>query len=248
MGFMDAVGGFFQDVGRGIGSFVQSDPFREFATDLAGFGAAKLADVIGIRPTTTAGSPGGRYMPGISGPAYPTYGRPTSMTLPRPSTAAPPSWRPINPSLAAVPSSSPYGAMPGAERATPGGTMAFPVDRYQGFPVQPASFTALAPLAGMAVRALPGLAAGMAGGEFADWLQGANAQADARAVAVSPGGGTPMFRPTMAGYRAQTFRAQNPVTGQDVYFKPAGRPILWSSDLSACKRVKKVARRAARKR
>jgi hypothetical protein len=52
----------------------------------------------------------------------------------------------------------------------------------------------------------------------------------------------------MAGARAQFFRTQNPVTGQDTWFRPAGRPILWSGDLTACKRVKKVARRAARKR
>lgn len=66
--------------------------------------------------------------------------------------------------------------------------------------------------------------------------------------ALSAGGGTPMFRQTMAGARAMFFRAPNPVTGQDTWFRPAGRPILWSGDLRACKRVNKVARRARRSR
>lgn len=65
---------------------------------------------------------------------------------------------------------------------------------------------------------------------------------------ATAGPGTPMFRRTMSGARAQFFRTQNPATGQDAWFRPAGRPILWSGDLTACKRVNKVARRAARKR
>ena len=56
------------------------------------------------------------------------------------------------------------------------------------------------------------------------------------------------FMPTAAGARAKTFLAANPVTGKPTWFKPAGQPILWSGDLSACKRVNKVARRASRSR
>lgn len=57
---------------------------------------------------------------------------------------------------------------------------------------------------------------------------------------------TSPFVPTMAGARAQPFVAQNPVTGASTWFKPAGRPILWSGDLTACKRVNKLAMRARR--
>jgi hypothetical protein len=57
---------------------------------------------------------------------------------------------------------------------------------------------------------------------------------------------TSPFVPTMAGARAQPFIASNPVTGATTWFKPAGRPILWSGDLTACKRVGKIAARARR--
>lgn len=69
---------------------------------------------------------------------------------------------------------------------------------------------------------------------------------------VGQGGGgtlarlTSPFVPTMAGARAQPFIANNPVTGALTWFKPAGRPILWSGDLTACKRVAKIASRARR--
>jgi len=54
------------------------------------------------------------------------------------------------------------------------------------------------------------------------------------------------FRRTLAGASAQTFIASNPVTGRSTWFRPAGRPILWSGDLTSCKRVNKIARRAKR--
>jgi len=148
-----------------------------------------------------------------------------------------------------IPSSQPFGQMPGTRPASfsPGGINmpAFPVSTQQGFP--PTGFSGIfnqaqplfqqASLGGLAaplIRQLPGIVGGFLGGAAFD--------------ALSEGGGmTPMFRPTMAGVRAQSFRATNPVTGQDVFFRPAGKPILWSSDLSACKRVQKVARKARRK-
>jgi len=145
--------------------------------------------------------------------------------------------------MPAIPSSQPFGVMPGTQPFG-GSTMpAFPVATNASFPsfattigtpFQPASLGALIP--GIA-RQLPGIVGGAIGGSLLEGVFGGGG-----------GGSTPMFRPTMAGARAQTFRAQNPVTGQDVFFRPAGKPILWSADLSACKRVNKVARRARRKR
>lgn len=138
---------------------------------------------------------------------------------------------------------------PGPFRPDFGGSpMAFPTTRGASFPApsflpalfggggggfQTAGFPALA---GGLVKQLPGIVGGFLGGAAID------------AALTGGGGGTPMFRPTMAGARAQFFRAQNPATGQDTWFRPAGRPLLWSGDLTACKRVNKVARRAARKR
>ena len=50
------------------------------------------------------------------------------------------------------------------------------------------------------------------------------------------------------GARAKTHVKCDPITGRAVWFKPAGRPLLWSGDLSACKRVRKIASRARRAR
>jgi hypothetical protein len=140
------------------------------------------------------------------------------------------------------PASQPFGVMPGSELApipAAGGQQvaAFPTTRNVGFATnaifQPAS---LAGLGGAVIRQLPGVVGGFLGGAAID------------AALTGPGGGTPMFKQTMSGARSMFFRTQNPVTGQDVWFRPAGRPVLWSGDFSACKRVKKVARKASRKR
>jgi hypothetical protein len=125
----------------------------------------------------------------------------------------------------------------------------YPVTRPTSFPASPvgalsapgygyAEQAAFGPLLGMAVKQLPGMAGGLLAGELFESMTSGPAA----------GGATPMFKPTATSARPMFFRVPNPVTGQDVWFRPAGRPILWSGDLSACKRVKKVARRASRKR
>lgn len=69
---------------------------------------------------------------------------------------------------------------------------------------------------------------------------------------VPQGGGatlgalTAPFRPTMAGASANTFVVPNPVTGRPTWFRPAGRPLIWSADLVAVRRVRKLAARAHR--
>lgn len=47
--------------------------------------------------------------------------------------------------------------------------------------------------------------------------------------------------------RPATFSMTNPATGKQTWFRPAGRPILWSSDLGACRRVNRIARKARRR-
>lgn len=54
------------------------------------------------------------------------------------------------------------------------------------------------------------------------------------------------FIPSAVGATSKIFVMANPVTGKPTWFGPKGRPLLWSGDLRACKRVKKIARRAKR--
>lgn len=68
------------------------------------------------------------------------------------------------------------------------------------------------------------------------------------AAAPGPGCPTTPFRTAPASMRAQAFVQVNPATGRATWFKPAGRPILWSDDLRACKRVGRIAARARRSR
>ncbi len=53
----------------------------------------------------------------------------------------------------------------------------------------------------------------------------------------------------MAGARPRsTVMLPNPVTGKPTWFKHAGRPILWTGDLAATRRVARVAARARKSR
>jgi len=61
------------------------------------------------------------------------------------------------------------------------------------------------------------------------------------------GGLSTPWAPGRTGARAKTFVVPNPVTGSPVWFKPAGRPVLWSGDLATCKRVRKIAGHARRR-
>lgn len=58
---------------------------------------------------------------------------------------------------------------------------------------------------------------------------------------------SPFADSATSSVRAQAFVATHPVSGKAVWFKPAGRPLLWSGDLSACRRVRKIAGRARRR-
>lgn len=257
MGFLDS---FFTGVGTFLGSPI--------GTALGQIGVAKLVDVIGLSPTGPSGSPRSGMAP------FQPLGTPTRITefksaqtlaeeallreeelrffasgqpfgvrpslgpqVFRPGFAAP---------LPSIPSSQPFGVQPGTGLVPlpPGGfnMPAFPTAVQASFPSSP--FTTGNPFfqqAGFAgagaalLRQIPGILGGAAGGALV-------------AGGGGGGGGTPPFRATMAGARAQFFRTENPVTGQDTWFRPAGRPLLWSGDLTACKRVNKIARRAKRKR
>ncbi len=273
MGFHDS---FFSGISSIVSSVAGSPVGQSFLGQLGQFGIQKLGEAIGFaQPVTTRGpAPGplgraidprlvpvefGGLIPRVTparpdqllteqrlreellffqpgGPGSPVR-RGTGPAPRRPVLTAPPP---------SIPSSQPFGTMPGVRFATFEGvpTMpAFPIGTQQGFPPSPfATVTGVPALfqpasaAGALLKQLPGIAGGLFAGEALESFFGGG------------GGGTPMFRPTMAGARAQFFRTQNPATGQDTWFRPAGKPLLWSGDLTACKRVNKVARRAARKR
>lgn len=47
--------------------------------------------------------------------------------------------------------------------------------------------------------------------------------------------------------RPSTFAMSNPASGRLTWFRPAGRPLLWSADFTAARRVRKLAGRARRR-
>jgi hypothetical protein len=58
-----------------------------------------------------------------------------------------------------------------------------------------------------------------------------------------------LFKKVKEGRRAVPYiTAKNPATGQVVFWEHAGRPVLFSRDLRVCRRVGKIAARAARGR
>lgn len=125
--------------------------------------------------------------------------------------------------------------------ASLGGSVASVINAIRSPQAMPGGGLGFAPTAaaGALSRVAPyviGGAAGYIGETIADYFQG-------------NGGACPTKPFTSGGSsaRATTFVTANPVTGKATWFKPAGRPILWSGDLSACRRVRKVAGKARRR-
>jgi len=139
-------------------------------------------------------------------------------------------------------------------QTTPGGfnVVAFPTDRSAAFPASgfgaftqalfnPQGFPVAqqAGLGSTILRQLPALLGGLAIGEGIEGLAG-----------LTAGGptGTPMFKLTACGASSpRPFRTPDPRTGEDVWFRPAGRPILFSGDFQACKRVARVSKMASKR-
>ena len=133
----------------------------------------------------------------------------------------------------------------------------------------PISFRILPPTSGAAARgatmaagpatALPGGAPiQLAGfGDFGSSLIGGLAQqflpslfgggGPATGVQTAMAGEVQLFRPTLTSIRPNPLvMVRHPQTGAPVFFKHAGRPILFSGDLRAAKLVRRLARRARR--
>ena len=112
----------------------------------------------------------------------------------------------------------------------------FPPIQQAGFPLVPAIGGAVGPL----LRGvLPGIGAGAVGGEIADAFQnlfnsgGAASTNDAAAFTDAVPGAC----------RPKAHMKTNPCTGKGTWFTPRGRPLLFSGDLSAAKRVDRVTKR-----
>lgn len=275
MGFLDSFFSGVSDFASGFGSVLETAFASPLGTAVlttgTQIGVEALRKELGLT-TTVSGSPMNRgpapsvildprslaeellfFQPG--GPGTAVRGDPTgtlqfsSPARPLPLSAGAFGPGRIEPRFAApppsIPASQPFGIQPGTQLFGFGGPgmAAFPTTTQASFP--PSAFAqatqagfALPALSGLGAlaRQLPGFVGGIVGGELLG------------SALAGGGGGTPPFRATMAGARAQFFRTQNPATGQDTWFRPAGRPLFWSGDLTACKRVNKIARRAKRKR
>lgn len=106
--------------------------------------------------------------------------------------------------------------------------------RQAAFPLVPF----IGPAVGAITRALPAIGLGAIGGEAADAFQrfinsgGASTQDDSAAFTDAIPGSC----------RPKAHLKVNPCTGKSTWFTPRGRPLVFSGDLSACKRVNRVAK------
>jgi hypothetical protein len=152
-----------------------------------------------------------------------------------------------------LPNQTPIAVSPGINpRATPGGyTMASSMIPGFGFTLnQGVSGAGL----GGILDAIPGLLTG--GLQLANQLVG---QRPSQIPIPGPLGGITLPSYTPEGSvcvpglfaareraTAQPFEVPNPITGRTVYYAPRGRPLLFSGDFAACKRVARVAAHARR--
>jgi len=115
----------------------------------------------------------------------------------------------------------------------------FPGGGFGGGFQQTAFPALIPPIVGGITRALPGLGAGAIGGELADAFQnlfssgGASTQSDLAAFTDA----------TPGSCRPKEHLKVNPCTGKSTWFTPRGRPLVFSGDMAACKRVDRVSKR-----
>lgn len=97
--------------------------------------------------------------------------------------------------------------------------------------------------------ALGGAASALGGDSFA--LPGGALNFDVTpGFSIGPQGASGLYEPyvpTGTGHRAHRFIGINPTSGAATWFGPLGRPILFSGDFAAVRRVRRVAGRARRR-
>jgi len=90
------------------------------------------------------------------------------------------------------------------------------------------------------------------GGQVYDWMTQPGAVAPGNGGVTVPGSVGELqnipqvYTPTVGGYRAKRRVITVSPSGNLTYWRNMGQPILYSGDLAACKRVRKVASRARR--
>lgn len=108
-----------------------------------------------------------------------------------------------------------------------------PSSRFPG--LQPAGF--FGPLVAPAARALGPIAAGAFGGTLAEGFFGLGGGADTLDETAA------FTDPVPGACRPKSHVKVNPCTGKGVWFVPRGKPLVFSGDMAACKRVDRVAKR-----
>ena len=108
-----------------------------------------------------------------------------------------------------------------------------PQSPAQRFPeLQQTGFPLLAAGSGLARSLFPSLAAGAVGGGAQGFIE-----------SLFASGGAAFIDPVPGSCRPKAHVKTNPCTGKGVWFVPRGRPLVFSGDMSACKRVDRVAKR-----
>jgi len=111
-----------------------------------------------------------------------------------------------------------------------------PATRFPG--VQQAGFPLALPAIGAAARRLlPSFGAGVLGGVAENFLGFGNGGASTLDETAA------FTDPLPGACRPKAHVKINPCTGKGVWFTPRGRPLVFSGDMSACKRVDRVAKR-----
>ncbi len=114
-----------------------------------------------------------------------------------------------------------------------------PGTAFPGKTVQ-AGFPLLAPLTRFGTRALPALPA-FGGGVVGGLVENFFGFGDGGASTLDE---TAAFTDPMPGAcRPKAHVKINPCTGKGVWFTPRGKPLVFSGDMSACRRVDRVAKR-----
>lgn len=249
MGFFDSLGNFASRVGReamkGVGWM------GETAADIAGGAWSSMTDP-GFNLPTTGGLAGkiggmigefgeqaiGGFIAGgapMPGPSYPRGINPD-----------PRAQRELEVFLGRAGGGTPQPrSIPFPERpvTVPGFTAGDPLgERWTGGGQMSAVALPGGALIGSILRQIPGVLGGAALGTMYGPDVGGQSLAD------MPYGGM-MFRRAPEGLRAKSLvEVVNPYTMKKSWYRNVGRPILFSGDLRACKRVRKIAGRARRAR
>ena len=223
MGFFDSMKGFLGGVGDLIGGVVASPVGQQFLGAGLNLGFEKLfgtqsRQAPSFNPGGSFAQFGGLQLPQFQ---FPQQQFPQQQFPQQQFPVQQPFRDPTGGALRFGPqANAPFGTVPQPQPQFGGGQMPAFVDaRFQGGGVMPAAFD------------IPGF--------------------DLRSPIVAQGAGgntcASMFRPNQLSITPNSLvMVPNPQTGAPVFFKHAGKPILFSGDLRAAKMVHKLARRARR--